>query len=536
MHTMMNTPLTLTAILERAGRYFPQIEVVSRVSAAGLHRCTWGSVYRRARQLAECLHAAGLRRGDRVATLMWNHYAHLEAYMGVPAAGGVLHALNLRLHPDEIAYTANHAQDRFLICDEILLPTLERFKDKVKFEKIFVVSHSGTAPAPHNDYNTWLSTATGNYQFPELTEQDPATICFTSGTTGSPKGVLYSHRSLVLHSMGEAMADSCGLSQYDSALLASPLFHVNGWGLSFTAGMVGAKIVFPGPFLDAASLLDLIVSEQVTFSCAVPTVWLAVLAEIEKHGADWRPPKDVRILCGGSAPPESLLRALDHHGLHINHAWGMTETSPLGTMGHLKPAMLTWPADKQYAQRKKQGWPVPLIDTRIVNDHGIAPWDGETAGELEVRGPWVAASYYNAPGTQDRWSPDGWFRTGDVAAIDPDGCVRLLDRSKDLVKSGGEWISSVDLENNLMSHPAVREAAVIAVRHEKWQERPLAVVVLKPNAQATAPDLRAFLETKFAKWQLPDDFVFVNELPHTSTGKLLKTDLRKQYSEWKWHE
>ncbi len=554
---MMNTPLTLTAILERAGRYFPHVEVVSRVSATGLHRCTWGRVYQRARQLAECLTAAGLKRGDRVATLMWNHYAHLEAYMGVPAAGGVLHALNLRLHPDEIAYTANHAEDRFLICDEVLLPTLEKFLNKVKFERIFVVRH-GEAASPQTDasaeatrssaellsgskerlenYNAWLATATGNFQFPDLSEQDAATICFTSGTTGNPKGVLYSHRALVLHTLGQAMADSSAVSQYDSVLLISPMFHVNGWGLTFTAAMVGAKIVLPGPFLDAANLLDLIVGEQVTMSCAVPTVWLAVLAEMDKRGAEWRPPKDVRILCGGTAPPESLMRGLDRHGLHLNHSWGMTETSPLATTGHLKPAMLAWPADKQYTQRKKQGWPVPFVETRIANDQGIAPWDGQTVGELEVRGPWVAGGYYNAPDTKDRWTADGWFRTGDVAAIDPDGCVRLVDRSKDLVKSGGEWISSVDLENTLMSHPAVREAGVVAVRHEKWQERPLAVVVLKPGASATADELRAFLGAKFAKWQLPDDFVFVPELPHTSTGKLLKAELRKRYAEWQWHE
>ena len=549
-HTMMNTPLTLTAILERAGRYFPGVEVVSRVAEGKIHRTTWGSVYQRARQLAECLHAAGLQRGDRVATLMWNHYAHLEAYLGVPASGGVLHALNLRLHPDEIAYTANHSQDRFLICDDILLPVLEKFKDKVKFERIFVVPHCGASAGPqtgageaprsatsvggYEDYAAWLATATGNYQFPELSEQDAATMCFTSGTTGNPKGVLYSHRALVLHTFGLAMADSSAVSQYDSLLLVSPMFHVNGWGLSFAAAMVGAKTVLPGPFLDAASLLDLIVNEQVTLSCAVPTVWLGVLAEMEKRGADWRPPKPVRILCGGTAPPESLMRGLDRHGVHLNHSWGMTETSPLGTTGHLRPAMLAWPPEKQYAQRTKQGWPLPFVETRIVNDQGIAPWDGQTVGELEVRGPWVAGGYYNAPETKDRWTKDGWFRTGDVAAIDPDGCVRLVDRSKDLVKSGGEWISSVDLENTLMSHPAVREAGVIAVRHEKWQERPLAVVVLKPDASATAEELREFLAAKFAKWQLPDDFVFVPELPHTSTGKLLKAELRKRYAGWQW--
>jgi acyl-CoA synthetase (AMP-forming)/AMP-acid ligase II len=545
MHTMMNSPLTLVAILERAGTYFADREIVSRLPDGSLHRTTWGHVRERARKMAECLQAAGIRKGERVATLMWNHYAHLEAHFGVPASGGVLHALNLRLHPDEIAYIANHAQDRFLIVDDCLLPVLEKFKDKVKFERIFVVPHAGAAVVPHagqnapsgyESYEDWLAQARGRFQYPEISEEDGATMCFTSGTTGNPKGVLYSHRALVLHTLAQCMADSCGISQKDSVLLASSMFHVNGWGLSFTAAMVGAKMVLPGPFLDADNLLDLIEREKVTMSCAVPTIWLAILAALEKRGPNWKPANEVRILCGGTAPPESLIRGLDRHGFYIIHSWGMTETSPQATVSRLKPEMLEWPEDQQYAQRSKQGWPLPFVELRIANESGIAAWDGKAAGELEVRGPWVAASYYKAPETEDRWTRDGWFRTGDVATIDPDGCIRLVDRSKDLVKSGGEWISSVDLENTLMSHPAVREAGVIAVPHPKWQERPLAVVVLKDSVRATAEDLRAFLGTRFAKWQLPDDFVFLPELPHTSTGKLLKAELRKRYAEWKWRE
>jgi fatty-acyl-CoA synthase len=534
-HTMMNSPLTLPAILERAGIYFPDVEVVSRVAPTSLHRTTWGEVHRRSRALAECLIAAGLKKGERVATLMWNNHVHLEAHFGVPIAGGVLHALNLRLHPDEIAYIANHAQDRFLICDDVLLPVLEKFKDKVPFERIWVVPHCGPVPVGYQNYEEWLSTAKGDFRLPLIDEQDGATMCFTSGTTGNPKGVLYSHRALVLHTMTQAMADCCAISQHDCTLLASSMFHVNGWGLSFTCAMVGAKLVLPGPFLDPASLLDLIVNENVTLSCAVPTVWLAILAEMEKRGADWRPPRDIRILCGGTAPPESLMRNLDRHGLHLIHSWGMTETSPQATVTHLRPNMLKWPEDQQYAERAKQGWPLPFIETRIAGESGPAPWDGHSMGELEVRGPWVAASYYRAPETSNRWTRDGWFRTGDVATIDPDGCVRLVDRSKDLVKSGGEWISSVDLENALMSHPAVREAGVIAVAHEKWQERPLAVLVLKEGQQVSPDELRQFLSSKFAKWQLPDDFVFVKELPHTSTGKLLKAELRRTYANWTWN-
>jgi fatty-acyl-CoA synthase len=298
--------------------------------------------------------------------------------------------------------------------------------------------------------------------------------------------------------------------------------------------MTGAKFVMPGPHLDPESVLDLVERESVTMTCAVPTVWLGVLASLDKRGANFRFSRDVRILCGGTAAPESLIRGLERHGFHIIHSWGMTETSPQATVTRLQPAMLAWPEDRQYAQRTKQGWPLPFVEVRVKVESGPAPWDGQTMGELEVRGPWVARSYFDAPETEDRWTGDGWFRTGDVATIDPDGCIKLVDRSKDLVKSGGEWISSVDLENTLMSHPAVREAGVIAVRHPKWQERPLAVVVLKEDAEVTPAELREFLGSKFAKWQLPDDFVFVGDLPHTSTGKLLKTELRTRYKDWEW--
>jgi len=535
-HTMMDYPLTLTTFLERAGSYAGGVEIVSRLPDRSLHRYTWGQLHQRARCLAESLHSIGLKKGDRVATLMWNHYAHLECYFGVPCAGGVLHPLNLRLHPDEIAWIVNHAQDRFLIVDDVLLPVLEKFCARVKFERIFVVRHPGqSVQHGFENYEDWLKSAGGNYLFPALDENDGASICYTSGTTGSPKGVLYSHRSQVLHSMQQAMADSCAFSQHDVVMLASPMFHANGWGFSYTAAMVGAKYVMPGPHLDAESLLDLIDREGVTITCAVPTVWLGVLQALEKR-PNWKPARDIRILCGGTAPPESLIRNLDRRGIHLIHSWGMTETSPQATASRLPPHALDLPEDEQYVFRAKQGWPLPFVDVRICNDEGEAPCDGKTMGELEVRGPWVAGSYYNAPETANRWTTDGWFRTGDVATIDPDGCIKLVDRSKDLVKSGGEWISSVDLENTLMSHPAVREAGVIAVAHAKWQERPLAVVVLKDGTQATADDLRAFLSAKFAKWQLPDDFVFVNELPHTSTGKLLKTELRKRFKDWQWKD
>jgi len=535
IHTMMDYPLTLMAILERAGKYFGQTEIVSRLPDRSIHRSSWEQMRDRALRLAQRLVSLGLKKGERVATLMWNHYAHLECYFGVPAAGGVLHPLNLRLHPDEIAWIANHAQDRYLIVDDVLLPVLEKFCAKAKFERIFVVRHPGQAVQHgYADYEDCLKHANGAGPLPAIGEQDGASMCYTSGTTGNPKGVLYSHRSEVLHSMSQAMVDSCAFSQHDCVLLASPMFHANGWGFAYTAALVGAKFVLPGPHLDATSILELITREGVSMTCAVPTVWLGVLPELEKRGKDWKPARDVRILCGGTAPPENLIRNLDRHGFHVIHSWGMTETSPQATVSRLRPDALLLPEELQYAMRSKQGWPLPFVEVRIRNDQGEVPWDGQTMGELEVRGPWVAGSYFNAPDTRDRWTPDGWFRTGDVAMIDPDGCIKLVDRSKDLVKSGGEWISSVDLENMLMCHPAVREAGVIAVRHPKWQERPLAVVSLKEGASVTHDDLRKFLGTRFAKWQMPDDFVFVNDLPHTSTGKLLKAELRKRYADWEW--
>jgi len=533
--TMMDFPLTIQPILERAGKLFPAVEIVSRQLDRSLKSTTYGEIYRRSRRLARALELAGMVRADRVATLMWNHSVHLEAYLGVPVSGGVLHTLNLRLHPDELAYIANHARDRYLIVDDVLLPVYESFRANANFERVFVVPFSGgKIPRAHENYEDFLSAADDEFVYPLLEENEAAAMCFTSGTTGKPKGVVYSHRALVLHSLTQSLTDCFGISHNDVLLPASSMFHANGWGLPFTAAMAGAKLVLPGPHVDAESLLDLIEGEKVTLACAVPTVWFGVLDALEKNPGRWKISQPVRIICGGSAVPESLLRGLDRFGFHITHLWGMTETAPLATTGLIKSTLAHCTEDDKYKIRAKQGVPAPFVELRVMGAQGEAPWDGVASGELEVRGPWVAATYFEAPETADRWTTDGWFRTGDVATIDEEGYVKILDRSKDLIKSGGEWISSVDLENALMCHPGVREAAVIGVPHPKWQERPLAVIVAKEGVSVQPEELRGFLATKFAKWQLPDAFVFATEIPRTSVGKFLKTKLREQYANWNW--
>ena len=530
---MMQYPLTLIHILERAGRYFSGAEIVSRRPDRSLHRYTYADFYRRARALAGALQAAGLRRGDRVATLMWNHHAHLEAYFGIPIAGGVLQTLNLRLAPSEIGYIANHAGDRFLIVDDILLPLYEKFRSSVNFERVIVV-HWSPAHDQHDDYEEFLKTATENFEYPNLEENEAASMCYTSGTTGTPKGVVYTHRSVVLHSFLLTTVDNFAICNADSVLPAVSMFHVNGWSLPFSSTLVGAKQVLPGPYLDAESLLELCQQEHVTVAGAVPTVWLNVVEELDKHSGRWKL-SPMRILVGGAAPPLALIRKLYQHRMTLHQGWGLTESSPQATTAQLKAHMQGWSAEERHQIKALAGIPVPFVDRRVVNPDGEVPWDGVTMGEVQLRGPWVAASYYNMPAEADKWTEDGWFRSGDVGTIDAEGYLKIVDRTKDLIKSGGEWISSVDLENALVAHPDVREAAVVAVPHPKWQERPLAVVTLRDGATLRPEQLREFLSERFAKWQLPDSFVVVDELPHTSTGKLLKAELRRRFQDWNWN-
>jgi acyl-CoA synthetase (AMP-forming)/AMP-acid ligase II len=533
--TMMQFPLTLISLLERAGKLFPKVEIISQRPDNTTHRYTYGDLYCRARALASLLQDFGLQPGDRVATLMWNNSAHLEAYFAIPAVGGVLHTLNLRLHPDELAYIVNHAEDRFLIVDDVLLHLFEKIRHQVNLERVVVVPFSGSpVPQRYDDYEQLLSQSNGCPNYADLDENDAAGMCYTSGTTGKPKGVVYSHRALALHSYSISLPDNFSISRSDTILPAMSMFHANAWGLPFAAVMNGSSLVLPGPNLQSERILDLLSTNRVTLTGAVPTVWLGVLDALEREPNRWQLQNGLRVVVAGSACPETLLRRFDRFGVHVIQPWGMTETTPIATVSTLKPHMSGWSRDEQYALRAKQGLPSPFIEVRAMADDAEVPWDGQTPGELEIRGPFVAAAYYKLDDDANRWAKDGWFRTGDVVSIDREGYIKITDRTKDLIKSGGEWISSVDVENALVAHPAVAEAAVIAAPHPKWQERPLAVVVLKNGAEVSADELRSFLASTFAKWQLPDEFVFVSELPHTSTGKLLKSKLRQTYQRWNW--
>lgn len=534
--TMMDFPLTLPHLVERLGLFFPTVEVASRMPNKSIHRTTYGQIQQRAKQLASALTRRGIQQGECVATLMWNHAFHLEAYLGIPVMGGVLHTLNLRLSPGDIAYIANHAEDQILIVDDVLLPLYEQFKDDVSFKEVIVVSLTGEAiPNEYTDYEDFLLTGDCSFTYPDIDENSAAGMCYTSGTTGRPKGVVYSHRSTILHSMASTMVDALAISQHDVVTPVVPMFHANAWGLPYSSILVGAKQVLPGPHLDAESLLDLYESEQVTLSAGVPTVWLAIKEAREAEPTRWKTAPNMRMLIGGAAVPESLLRSFDTFDMRIIQAWGLTESSPLATLGHLKSNLNDLSEDEKYAVRVKQGIPLPFVEIRLVDEEGvIQPWDGKAQGDAELRGPWITSAYHKNEEADDKFSKDGWLKTGDVCQINEEGYVKLTDRTKDLVKSGGEWISSVDLENAIMGHPDVLEAAVIAVAHPKWDERPLAVIVVKEGKTVSTEDIRTFLADKFTKIWLPDAVETLAEIPKTATGKFMKLTIRDMYKNWTW--
>jgi fatty-acyl-CoA synthase len=525
---MMDFPLTVARIVRRAETLHARKEVVSRRPDGSLHRTTYGEVARRARRLASALGKLGYADGARVATLCWNHSQHLEVYFGAPLSGNVIHTLNLRLHPSDLGFIASHAGDRMLILDESQLELYRSFAADAPFEHVVVV---GDAPPGMLAYEELVAQGDDGYEEPELDERAAAAMCYTSGTTGRPKGVLYDHRSVVLHALTGALPSMLGIEERDVTMPVVPMFHANAWGFPYIAAMVGAKQVYPGPYLDPESIVELLERERVTISSGVPTIWLGVLQLLDREPGKWDLSSVRRLVVGGSAAPRSLIEALEQrHGLSVRHAWGMTEMSPLGTCSDVTGDLEDAPADVRYAYRAKQGTPSPLVEVRARGDDGIVPWDGRTMGELEVRGASVASAYYDTPEATDRWTEDGWFRTGDIVTIDERGYVEIQDRAKDLVKSGGEWISTVALENALMAHPAIAEAAVISVPNEKWDERPLGVVVLKENATCTPDELREFLAPQFAKWWLPDAFEFVEAIPKTAVGKFKKTELRERFS------
>jgi fatty-acyl-CoA synthase len=530
---MMKTPLTLAPLLERAARLFPSKEIVSRTET-GMHRYTYADFHARVHRLAWLLKRMGVQRGDRVGSLCWNGYRHLELYFAVTCYGAVLHTLNPRLASDQLAYIISHADDRVIFADAVLMGLLDPIRAEMPGVREIVVMDDNTP------YEESLAASPGEpYSWPDLDENDAAATCYTSGTTGHPKGVLFSHRSLVLHSYSLCLADVFALSERDTILQLVPMFHANGWGIPYAAVMVGAKIVLSGRFLQPADIAQMIESERATFTAGVPTLWMGLYSYLEH---DKRDISSLRtIVCAGSALPRQFVEWYEQkYGIKFMLAWGMTETTPIATVMALKTHLDGLPQKERYDVLARHGLPVAGIDVRILDEMGKElSWDGSTMGELQVRGPWVTCAYYSDPRGEERGQResfmDGWFRTGDVATIDSEGYIQIMDRTKDLVKSGGEWISSVDLENAIMAHPKVMEAAVIAVPHPKWEERPVAAVapLAQYRDQITKEEILDFLKDRVAKWWLPDDIVFIEAVPKTSVGKFNKRALREQFKDYK---
>lgn len=537
MNTMMITPLTMSTLMDRGPELAPENEIVSR-TRDGVHRYTYAELGRRSRQLANALHKLGVKQGDRVATLAWNGYRHLEIYYAVPCMGAVLHTLNLRLSSADLEYIINHAEDSVICVDQDLLPLLENLAGKLPTVRhVIVMSNTGdfkTSFSPAHDYEKLIAGEPAEYTWPEIDENSPMGLCYTSGTTGKPKGVMYTHRSNYIHTITGGLPDLLGLTRSDTIMAVVPMFHANAWGLPYIATMLGLKQVFPGPMMDGASVCQLIQDEKVTFTGGVPTIWLGVMNELQQNPGKYDLSCLKQMVCGGSAPPRALIDWFESNlGVDFVQAWGMTETSPLGTVTRLKPRMKDWPKEKKLDIKQRAGIHAPGLRISIVDDAGNeVAHDGTAMGRLLIKGPWIAATYYKEDPTPDKF-PNGWLDTGDVATIDPEGYMSIADRSKDLVKSGGEWISSVDLENAIMAVPGVAEAAVIAVNHSKWQERPLACVVTKPGATVTREDIYNHLEQQFAKWWMPDDIVFIETVPKTSVGKFDKKVLRNQFADYK---
>lgn len=532
---MQHWPLLCHKIIDHAAIQHGAREIVSRSLEGPITRTTYARLRQRALQLAHRLERAGYQTGDRLATLGWNTARHLEAWYGIMGIGAVYHTLNPRLFPDQIAWIMNHAEDRCLFVDLTFVPLAEKIAGKVaSLRQVVVLTDAANMPDTSLPnavaYEEWLAEADDDYSWKVLDEEDAAGMCYTSGTTGEPKGVLYSHRSNVLHAMMACLPDAMGLSSRDTVLPVVPMFHANAWGLAQSAPMVGAKMVMPGGRMDGAGIYELLDSERVSFTAAVPTVWMMLLEHLEETGK--KLPHLTKVVIGGSACPRIMTRKFqDDYDVEVIHAWGMTEMSPLGTLGTIKPDCQQLTGEARLSLQEKQGHAPFGVEMKVTDDDNRErPWDGKTFGRLKVRGPAVASSYYGGAGAE-LFDQDGWFDTGDVAHIDPNGYMQITDRAKDVIKSGGEWISTIALENLAVSHPDIAEAAVIGIHHPKWDERPLLVVVSKPGRTPTRSDILAYMADKVAKWWVPDDVIFVDEIPHTATGKIQKTALRERFGD-----
>jgi len=533
---MQDWPLLLHRIIDHAATYHGGRRVISRAIEGPIHTTTYAEIRARAKKVAQRLARDGIKRGDRVATLAWNTWRHLESWYGIVGIGAVYHTVNPRLFPDQIAWIINHAEDRVMMTDVTFVPLLEKLSDKLpSIERYVIYTDAAHMPATSLKnavpYEQWIAEVDGDFAWAQFDENTAAGMCYTSGTTGNPKGVLYSHRSNVLHALAHSSASVLGLSSTDVVLPVVPLFHANGWSLAFAAPISGVTLVLPGMKLDGPSIHELLNAHKVTCTAGVPTVWLALLQHLERTGGTL--PFLKRVVIGGSACPRAMTQTFqDTYGVKVIHAWGMTEMSPLGSACTLIPEYADLAGDARLDIQQKQGLPPFTVEMKITDDAGRElPWDGKTFGRLKVRGPAVAKSYFKGDGGQVL-DADGFFDTGDVATMDPHGYMQITDRAKDVIKSGGEWISSIDLENLAIGHPAVAEAAVIGVKHPKWDERPLLVVVLKQGQGATREEILGFMQGKIANWWMPDDVVFVPEIPHTATGKILKTALREQMKDY----